>query len=144
MKQLSFLHVGLLVVLMVTMVSCGLPKEITSEYYEEVPARRNIYYGDPYYSGLNTIILERDPFTGRYYQVGPGLYNGIYGTPIYPYNSRRYNLDRHYNNRTNTSRRNGYYQTFPQKQLQQTPAQREQIRREREQAKETILGKKRD
>lgn len=138
MKHISFLGVGLLAVLLVTGVGCGLPMGATGDYYEEAPVRRNVYYGDPYYRRSNTIIVERDPFTGRYYEVGPGPYGSVYGTPVYPYTNRRY-----YNNRNN-SRNNGYYKTYPQKQPQQSPVQREKIRQEREQAKESILGKKRN
>jgi hypothetical protein len=151
MKQMSFLQVGLLAVLMITVASCGVPLGATDDYYDEAPARRNVYYSDPYYGGGNTIIVERDPFTGRYYQVSP--YSGVYrNAPAYPYNSRRYNsrrynTGRYYNNRSNAGSNNGYYRKYPQTQaqpLQQTPAQREQVQQQRDQAKESILGKKRN
>lgn len=143
MKQVSFLQVGLLAVLMAMIASCGVPMGTTGDYYEEAPVRRNVYYGDPYYGGVNTIIVERDPFTGRYYQVAPGGYGRAYGAPVYPYGSRRNNTGRYYDNRNN-ARSNGYYKTYPQSQPRQAPVQREQAQQQRERAKESILSKKRN
>ncbi len=138
MKQASFLQVVFFAVLLVVSASCGVPMGASGDYYEEAPARGNRYYGNSY-GGTNTIIVERDPFTGRYYQISPGgVYGGIYGAPAYPYNQPRYY------GRNNSSRSNVYYRKYPQRQPQQTPQRREQVRRDREQARETILGKKRN
>ena len=141
MKQVSFLQVVVLAALMVTAVSCGMPMGATGDYYEEAPT-------SGYYGGAHTIIVERDPYTGRYYQVSPGLYGRTtYGSRAYPYN-RRPVANRRYNNNSNRNFNNqnsGYYKTYPQaQQPRQTPAQREQIRQEREQTKESILRKKRN
>jgi hypothetical protein len=150
MKRFSFLQVGLLAALMVAMASCAVPMGGTGDYYEDAPTRRNAYYGDPYYGGVNTIIVERDPFTGRYYQVAPGPYGRVYGAPAYPYGGRNYSRGRNYNNRNNNAgRTNGYYKTYPQAQPrqmqpQQSPAQRQQVQQQRQDAKDAILGKKRN
>lgn len=146
MKRISFLQVVVLAVLTASAVSCGLPMGASGDYYEDAPARGNVYYGDPYYSSPNAIIVQRDPFTGRYYQVNPGRYGGVYARPAYPNNNRRYNNNRNYNNRNyNAGRSKGSYRTNPQTQKpQQTPAQRQQAEQKREQAKESILGKKRN
>ena len=149
MKRISSLQLVLLAVLMVSAVSCGLPMGATGDYYEDAPARGHVYYGNPYNSGYNTVIVERDPFTGRYYQVNPRVYGGVYARPAYPSNSRRYN-NRSYNNNTrnnaprnSTPRNNGNYRYNPRVQ-EQTPAQKQQLEKERAAAKESILGKKRN
>lgn len=144
MKRFSFLQVVVLALLLVSVVSCGVPMGASSDYYEDAPARRNVYYSDPYYGGVNTIIVERDPFTGRYYQVSPVYY----GTPVYGYGKRPNYGGRPYNNNrnTNSGRGNGYYKTYPQvrQQPQQTPAQRQQVEQQRKEAKDAILGKPRN
>lgn len=147
MKRLSFLQVGLLAALAVSVASCGVPMGASGDYYEDEPGRGNVYYGSP-----NTIIVERDPFTGRYYQVSPGLYGNVYGAPVYPYGGRRYNNRSYNNNRNNNNNRNynsgrsnGQYRTYPQaQQPRQTPEQRQQAEKSREATKESILGKKRN
>src|SRR5689334_14873790 len=90
MKRFSFLPMVVLAALMVAIASCSTPMSTSGDYYEDAPARGNVYYSDPYLGGVNTIIVERDPYTGRYYQVSPGYYGGggVYRAPAYP--SRRY------------------------------------------------------
>lgn len=130
MKRFPFLQVAFMVALMVTIVSCTLPREASGGYYEDDgPARRNAYYGNPYY-GNDVIIVERDPYTGRYYQVSPyGAYSSPYGVYSSPYNSRRYRGDNYYS----TPRQN-----------RQSQEQRAEGQRRINEAKESILGKKRD
>jgi hypothetical protein len=143
MKRISFLQVVVLAVLLVTVSSCGVPMGATGDYYEEAPVRRNAYYGTQVYGSPNIIIVERDPFTGQYYQVSPGPYGGVYGAPVYPYGGRRYNNSRP-NYRSNSGRSNGVYRGNPQpQQPRQTPAQRQHTEQKRQEAKEVILGKKR-
>src|SRR3982750_1571314 len=109
MKRFTFLQVGLLAALLVTIVSCSTPRGTSDEYYEEAPARGNVYYADPYYGGVNTIIVQRDPYTGRYYQVNPG-YGGGYGTRSYPQGHRNYgNSSRGYHN---NSQNRGTYRNY--------------------------------
>jgi hypothetical protein len=162
MKRFSFLQVVVLAALLVTVASCGAPMYSEGDPYGNAPAQANVYYGDPYYGGVNTIVVERDPYTGQYYQVSPGYYgSGVYSTPGNRYYSRRYNNNnnRHYNNNNrdyNTNRNyssgnNGYYKTYPQNQRQQqqvqpqrTPVQQTpQFQQQRSEAKGAILGKKR-
>jgi hypothetical protein len=145
MKRISFLQVVVFTVLLATVTSCGVPMGATGDYYEEAPVRRNGYYGAPVYGSPNTIIVERDPFTGQYYQVSPGLYGGVYGAPVYPYGGRRYNHNSRPTYRSNSGRSNGVYRGNPQpQQPRQTPAQRQQAEQKRQEAKEAILGKKRN
>lgn len=141
MKHTSFLQVALLAVLVVAAASCGMPMGAQGDYYEGAPARRNIYFDDSYYGNPNAVIVQRDPFTGRYYQVNPG---GFYGSQA-PYYNRRYNKNRYYNNRSYNTGRNNNYRTYPQaQQRQQAPAQREQVNQNHDQARDAILGKKRN
>jgi hypothetical protein len=144
MKHNSLLQVVVLALLLVSVVSCGVPMGATGGYYEEAPVRRNGYYGAQVYGSPNTIIVERDPYTGQYYQVSPLPYGGVYGAPVYPYGGRRSYNNARPNYRNNSVRNNGYYRTYPQPQRpQQTPAQRQQAEQKRQEAKETIFGKKR-
>lgn len=152
MKRFSFLQVVVLALLTVTVVSCSVPMGAADDYYEDTPARRNSHYGDPYYGGVNTIIVERDPYTGRYYQVSPGPYGGVYSAPAYGYGRRpAYGNGRVYNNRNyNTNRNNGYYRAYPQTQkapqrpVQQRPVQQQPTQQERQNARDAILGKSRN
>lgn len=165
MKRFSFLPMVVLAALLVAVASCSTPMGASGGAYEEAPVQGNVYYADPYLGGLNTIIVERDPYTGRYYQVSPGYYGGggVY-TPAYPYyggrgyygggGSRRYANpnynNRNYNNRNYTTPQgnNGYYRNYPQAQqrqqpVQQSPVQRPQMQQQRNEAKDAILGPKR-
>jgi len=149
MKRISFLQVVVLAVLAVSAASCGTPMGTSGDYYEEAPVRSNVYYYDPYYGSPNTIIVERNPYTGQYYHVQPRGYGNVYGAPVYPnnrrsnrvYNNGNYNSNRNYNSGRNNTLRRSYPQT---RQPQQTPAQRQQKEQQREQAKESILGRKRN
>src|SRR6476469_5243683 len=116
MKRFFFIQVAVLALLVVSVASCGVPMATTDDYYDQAP-RANVYYGDPYYGSVNTIIVERDPYTGRYYQVSPGYGTGVYGAPAYGYGRRqqhygggRYynNNNRNYNNNRNNSNNRNY------------------------------------
>jgi hypothetical protein len=144
MKHLSFIRVAALLALVVTVASCGMPLYSTDGYYEEAPSRRDVYRGSVY-GGSAPIVYERDPYTGRYYEVNP---YSVYSRPGRYYdrrsNSRYYNNDRYNNNnRYNNSYGNNTYRNYPQQvqpqNNQQTP---EQARKEREDAREKILGSK--
>ena len=130
MKRFPFLQVAVMVALMVTIVSCTLPQQASGGYYEDNgPSRRNAYYGNQYY-GNDVIIVERDPYTGRYYQVSPyGTSASPYGFYSSPYNSRYYRGDSYYS----TPRQN-----------RQSQEQSAEGQRRMGEAKESILGKKRN
>jgi hypothetical protein len=139
MKRFSFLQVAIALVLMVTAVSCTTMQGAEDEYYSTQSRRvaaDRVYVNDPY---RGTVVLERDPYTGRYYEVSSpyGMYDSRYDS--------RY--DRRYGSRTNsgyygrnnrTYRNNGSYQ-------QQTPQQptQEQIRakqKDRDESRRKVLG----
>jgi hypothetical protein len=88
MKNTNFLLVAMIATLAVFAVSC-MPARELGEYDEPVSSRP--VYNSPY--GSNVIVVERDPYTGRYYQVSPS--NGYYLNDPY-YNS--YYSNRYYNN----------------------------------------------
>lgn len=146
MKRFPFLSVALIGILMVVAVGCTIPYETAGGGYYEDRADRGSYYGSPY--GSNVIVVERDPYTGRYYQVSP------YGSYGYPSGGRYY--DSRYNNNHNVNRgtrynnnvRNGGTYRNNDAQRQQQAQQREQQRqadvRQMESSKESILGKKKD
>ena len=120
MKSRNLLSMVIAAVLLVTAVSCTSTREIYEDEtgYRARPER--ILVDDPYYG---TVVMERDPFTGRYYQVG------TYGSP--------YGYDRYRDSR--------YYRNYPRRQViyqreerpSQTPQQRESSRQE---ARKKVLG----
>jgi hypothetical protein len=93
MKNYNFLSKGIIGLLMVAAVGCTTLGEATGEYdeYDQGRTSRRVYV-DQSYIGSDQIILQRDPFTGRYYQVSPyGYYQGrsnFYGRN---YSNRNYN-----------------------------------------------------
>ncbi|MGV3658167.1 MAG: hypothetical protein ACO1NX_09435 [Chitinophagaceae bacterium] len=147
MKRFPFLSTALIAVLAVVAVGCTVPYETAGGGYYEDRVDRGGYYGSPY--GSNVIVVERDPYTGRYYQVSP------YGSYGYPAGGNRY-YDSRYNNNRNVNRgtrynnnvRNGGTYRNNDAQRQQQAQQREQQRqadvRKMESTKESILGKKKD
>ena len=99
MKRFNFLSVVIAGLLLVAGVGCTTLTETQDDYYSERPrtSANRIYVDDPY---RGTVVLERDPWTGRYYEVGS------YGT----FNNRTYR-NNGYGNR-NYGRGgydNGYY-----------------------------------
>ncbi len=142
MKNLKYLQLALIVTLLVTAVSCTVSR---GSYYEEDPYNNSRYYGNtPYYgNGSNYIILERDPFTGQYYEALPrgGSYpyrSNNYGT----YNNTYRNYDRRNDRQssTTTTRNDNNYNEQRQKQEEQ---RQEEVNKMRE-AKGSVLGKKKD
>jgi hypothetical protein len=114
----------------VLMTGCVTTRDTAEDYDEENVTRigNRVYVDDPYYG---RVILERDPFSGRYYDVtngsrGYSSYNNYYrsyrGYPRY-YN----NYPRSYNNNNSGN--------------VQRPSQ-EQIQRNREEARKKVLGNK--
>lgn len=116
-------------ILMVTAVSCTAIRE--GGYYEEMDSRGSAYYGQPGLYGRDVIVVERDPFTGRYYPVSPyGYYStphGYYGTPYYSH--------RNYNQSNRSHYRNSPVQG-------PSPQQREQTRVQMDASKSKILGER--
>lgn len=103
MKRFNFLLVAIALVLTVTAVSCTTMAGTQDDYYDGQRVYSNrVYVEDPY---RGTVVLERDPWTGRYYEVGGYSPNYTYGNRVY---SRGY---RTYGSNYPASRRNngGYY-----------------------------------
>ena len=117
MKRFNFLPMALIASLVVVAVSCSVPRSVSDEYYDDYPSGGSVYYSVPY--GNAPIMLQRDPFTGRYYEVVP------YGSRVYPPvtrygygygngNRRNYSNDRdndrnnRYNDRDRDRDRNNY------------------------------------
>jgi hypothetical protein len=89
MKRFNFLPVVVAFVLMITAVGCTTMTGAEDGYSRSRADR--VYVDDPY---RGTVVLERDPYTGRYYEVNP------YGS----YNTRTYRGSNGYYGRTNNSR----------------------------------------
>ena len=134
MKRFPFLPVVLALVLMVTAWSCTPLQEAGGEYHERVAGTPNrIYVDDPY---RGTVILERDPFTGRYYDVeayrygarryDPYYRDGYYGSSSYPRsNGRIYRAPR---------------QQTPRQQPQPSQEDLKQKQQNRDDARRKVLG----
>lgn len=108
MKRFNFLSVAVIAVLMVFAVGCTTLQEGAGGYYEDAPPSRT-YRQAPY--GTNqVIVVERDPYTGRYYQVSP---YGHYGSPYdnfgygYPASPRGHNRGGYYRGNTRPSVNHG-------------------------------------
>jgi hypothetical protein len=84
MKRFNFLSVAVIAVLMVFAVGCTTLQESAGGYYEDAP-RSRAYRQAPFGSN-QVIVVERDPFTGQYYQVSPyGHYGSRYDNFGYGY-----------------------------------------------------------
>lgn len=93
MKNFNFLSMGVMALLMVVAVGCTTMRGTSGEYdeYSEDRTSRRVYV-DPSYYGSDQIIFQRDPFTGRYYQVNPyGYYSGRSSYYGGNYSNRNYN-----------------------------------------------------
>ena len=129
MKRFNFLSVVTAVLLLVTAVSCTTMTGTQDDYYDDDQARvygNRIYVEDPY---RGTIVLERDPWSGRYYEVSP------YGTYYGNRNFSRYNT---------YSRNNGYYNrgnnNYQRQPQEPTEEQKKQNEERRNEARKKVLG----
>lgn len=130
MKNFSLLSAVIAVMLTVTAISCttaqgGYDDEYYSTYDRRTPNR--IYVDDPYYG---TTVLERDPYSGRYYQVSPYGYsyrNNIRYNNVYSRNRNNY----YYRNNQNSNPRNN------QGQIEQ---QKKDSEKQRNEARKKVLG----
>ena len=144
MKRFNLLSVVIAAILMVSAVSCTTLRETEGDdtYYDRTaPVLNRIYVDDPY---RGTVVLERDPYTGRYYELGSvgiygagayrgrfydNYYGGPYNRPNTRYrNNRTYNTPR-YDNR-NTNNRNNTNNTPTTEQRNQQQEKREEVRQE--------------
>ena len=132
MKRFNFLPVVVALVLAATFVGCTTMTGVQDEYPDR-PLSNRVYVDDPY---RGTVVLERDPYTGRYYEVSP------YGT----YNNRTYRTYGYGNSYgRNDNRRNRNYDRrdrYESRPAPQRPSE-DQIRQQREsrdEARKKVLG----
>ncbi|HVK96261.1 MAG TPA: hypothetical protein VM368_00520 [Flavisolibacter sp.] len=126
MKPLNFLLVVLVV--MITAIGCTTTQQAFDENYDRSSARTygdRVYIDDPY---RGTVILERDPYTGQYFDITNSRF-GAYGFNS-PYNSWR---DRRFYNNT-------YYVTPRSNGNTQTEEQKRNYQEQRQEARKKILG----
>jgi hypothetical protein len=133
MKRFKFLPVAIVLVLVVAAIGCTPLRETEGdEYYERVSsAPGRIYVDDPY---RGTVVLERDPYTGRYYEVGS---YSRYGTRYRGY-------DPYYGGGYNYPRTNRTYRTQRQTPAPKPPTQEEirQQQQNKNDARNKVLGGK--
>jgi hypothetical protein len=139
MKRFNFLLMAIAAVLTITAVGCTTMAGTQDDYYSGQETRvygNRVYVDDPY---RGTVVLERDPRTGRYYEVTPS-YNGYYGDRVY--RSRSY--DPYYSSPSYGRRSNGgYYRnnnsgSTQNSQNNQRPT--EDDRKTRDEARKKVLG----
>ena len=137
MKRFNFLLVAIALVLTITAVSCTTMAGTQDDYYNGQEARvygNRVYVDDPY---RGTIVLERDPRTGRYYEVNsydPYYNNGYYGKRY----DRRYS--RGYGNPNYGRSNGGYYNRNDGSNNQNTQRPTEDDRKSTDQPRKKILG----
>lgn len=124
----TLLAIALISVLAVSCTTSQWASDDRSDRYHRYDRSRQtanrIYIDDPY-AGL--IVLERDPYTGRYYDVTYG--NGIYG------------YDPYLGGRFNSPYRRGYRQPVrANTQQQPTEEERRERQQTREDARRKVLG----
>jgi hypothetical protein len=140
MKRFKFISAVITVVLMVGTVSCTTTRGAEDDYYyDRAPQASNrIYVDDPY---RGTVVLERDPFSGRYYEVGQyGGYAPRYSNRNSRYGSvynRNYSRNRVYNNNGNYNRPRTNNSNSNQGQTEQ---QKKDWEKSREEARKKVLG----
>ena len=104
MKSFNFLSFSAILVLVVTLASCGLTQPgYGDEEYSDRPVRSRQIYSDPYYSNSRIV---RDPYTGQYYEVTPV---SPYGYETYGYPAGSYGNNRNYGRRSS----GGYSTNYP-------------------------------
>lgn len=134
MKRFNFLPVAIAIVLVVTAVGCTTMGSTQDDYYNGRDSRaygNRIYVEDPY---RGTVVLEKDPRTGRYYEVGSyGSYNDYYGNNYYGRN-RTYN-DQYYRRNNNS-----YYRNNTSNNTQNNQRPTDDDRKLKDEARKKILG----
>lgn len=133
MKRFNFLPVVVAFVLMITAVGCTTMTGTEDGYYERGRAQR-VYVDDPY---RGTVVLERDPYTGRYYEVNP---YGSYNTRIYRGNNGYYgrNNSRYYDRNYRSDR--DTYQRSNQNNQRPSDDELKDRQRSRDEARRKVLG----
>lgn len=137
MKRFNFLPVVVAFVLLVTAVGCTTMAGSQDDYYGQSNRSygNRVYVEDPY---RGTVVLQKDPRTGRYYEVDP-YYNGYYGNRYY--GSRTYGYP--YSRNQNYGRTNGgSYNRSNNNSNNQNNTQRptSDDRKTRDEARKKILG----
>ncbi|HZH63602.1 MAG TPA: hypothetical protein VEY10_01835 [Flavisolibacter sp.] len=124
------------VIIAVLTTGCVTTQEaVGDDYDEDVRTQQSgnrLYVQDPFYG---TVVLERDPFSGRYYDVT----NGYRGFPS------RYNGLNTYRRNGNYNRNYGTYnRSFGNRSVGtiQRPAPQQPTQKTREDARKIILGNK--
>jgi hypothetical protein len=141
MKITRLLAVVLITIFIAGAVGCTTMQPATGndEYAvaqgQQAPSR--IYVEDPYHYG-RTIVMDRDPVTGRYYEANP---YSVYDNRYDPYYGNRYDSRYYNNNDRYYSGRNSY----PSRRVQQQAPSDEDTRmndQKRRDAAQQILGKR--
>lgn len=137
MKRFNFLPAVIALVLIVTTVSCTTMAGSQDDYYSGQSNRvysNRVYVEDPY---RGTVVLERDPRTGRYYEID-SHYNGYYGNRYYGSRAYGYPYGRSpYYGRTN---RGSYNRGNNNSGNQNNQRPVETDRKTRDEARKKILG----
>ena len=134
MKRFNFLLVAIAIVLTITAVGCTTMAGTRDDYYNGQEARiygNRVYVDDPY---RGTIVLERDPRTGKYYEVNS--YNPYYDSY---YSGRRYG-SRVYGSPYYGRSNSGSYRINNSNNTQNNQRPKDDDRKTRDEARKKILG----
>ncbi|HVX00893.1 MAG TPA: hypothetical protein VHA52_10725 [Candidatus Babeliaceae bacterium] len=133
MKRFNFLLTAIILVLTITTaVSCTTMAGTEDGYYDGQRVYGNrVYIDDP---NRGTIVLERDPWTGRYYEVGG--YN-----PYYGYGNRYYGRGYRTYGRTYRENSSEYHNRNNSGNYRKNNPSPEQYKKDRDDARNKILGK---
>ncbi|RYZ23384.1 MAG: hypothetical protein EOO16_05210 [Chitinophagaceae bacterium] len=149
MKNTFFRSTVAAALLAVGVVGCAPLQQASGDDYYDPSAPRvstapsRVWVDDPYRPG-SSILMERDPFSGRYYPVASpyNSYGRVYNSPYGAYDPY-YGSGGYGHPRSGGGRRGGSYR---QQAPAPSPQQREQVRREgeqrRQEAADAILGRK--
>jgi hypothetical protein len=140
MKRSNLLLIAIALVVTIATVGCTTMAGTQDPYYDQ-EARvysNRVYVDDPY---RGTVVLEKDPRTGRYYDVTPrydSYYGGSYGNVYsgrgyrnygYGYPSRRSSGGGYYNGNTNSTNN-----------TQRNDRSSEDYKKDRDDARNRVLG----
>jgi len=137
--------VAIALVLTVTAVSCTTMAGTQDEYYGQdsrVYSNR-VYVDDPY---RGTVVLERDPRTGRYYEISSydpyqsGYYGNRYSRGYRTYGNSSTGYRRNGNGYSNNNNNSSYGNNNNSNSNQNNDRSSEQYKKNRDEARSKILG----
>ncbi len=130
MKRFHLIPAFVAIILMFTAVSCTTMTGTQDEYYERSATPNRLYVEDPY---RGTIVYERDPYSGRYYEVNSF---GSNNNRIYRNNDT---YGRTYDNRSRNYNRGNTPRVYDRAD-EPTQEEKKELLKNRDEARKKVLG----